>query len=220
MVNAAVLTELGTRRLAVQSQRAVLLVAVVALHAVIIYFLANGASGSYTHTEASVIEAEVIPVDRRIPDPPSLPPVELQASNPVDPPLLQIAIEVPTEQPQPTQAIDTSYLADNQMPVAAIMPTEVDLGPIVRPRPIAGPRGVDRYPNASIRAKESGIVEMNVCVSPTGRVDSVELSRSSGFPRLDQVALSIASEYQFQPATQQGHPIAACVHYRIVFKVA
>jgi protein TonB len=78
---------------------------------------------------------------------------------------------------------------------------------------------VDRYPNASIRAKESGTVVMNICVSPTGSVDSVELARSSGFPRLDQVALGIASEYQFQPATRLGHPVAACAHYRIVFKV-
>ena len=216
----AVLTELGTRTLVVPAQRAVLLVAVVSLHALLVYFVATGASNSHSRTNASVIEAEVIPVDRRIPDPPSLPPVTLQASKPVDPPLLQIAIEVPTEQAPPTQAIDTSYLAVNQVPVAAIAPVAVDLDPIVRPRPITGPRGVDRYPNASIRAKESGIVEMNVCVSPTGKVDSVELAQSSGFPRLDQVALSIASEYQFEPATRHGHPIAACVHYRIVFKVA
>ena len=219
-MKAAVLTKLGTRTLAIQVQRAVLLVAVASLHALIVYFLATASSGNYGRTDTSVIEAEVIPADRRMPEPPSLPPVTLQASNPVAPPLLQIAIEVPTEQAPPTQAIDTSYLPDSQVPVAATAPVVVDLDPIVRPRPIAGPRGVDRYPNASIRAKESGIVEMNVCVSSTGKVDSVELARSSGFPRLDQVALSIASEYQFQPATRQGHPIAACVHYRIVFKVA
>jgi len=91
--------------------------------------------------------------------------------------------------------------------------------PIVRPRPISGPRGADRYPNASLKAKESGTVEMNICVSPAGGVDSVEVAQSSGFPRLDQVALGIAAEYRFQPATREGHPVAACAHYRIVFKV-
>jgi TonB family protein len=78
---------------------------------------------------------------------------------------------------------------------------------------------LDRYPNASIKAKESGTVVMNICVSPTGKVDSVELAQSSGFSRLDQVALGIASEYRFQPAMRAGHPIAACAHYNIIFKV-
>jgi TonB family protein len=58
---------------------------------------------------------------------------------------------------------------------------------------------------------------MNICVSPAGRVDSVEVARNSGFARLDQVALSVASEYRFQPATRHGHPVAACAHYPITF---
>jgi periplasmic protein TonB len=215
-----VLTELGTRSLAERTQRSVVLAAIVSLHALVIYFLVNGAPGTYGRSDTPVIEAEVIPADRRIPSPPpSFPEVTLQESNPVAIPLLQITIELPAEQPPASQAIDASFLASSQLPVAANAPTVVDPDPIVRPRPIGGPRGVDRYPNASIRAKESGTVEMNICVSPTGRVDSVELARSSGFPRLDQVALTMASEYQFQPATRQGHPIAACVHYRIIFKV-
>jgi periplasmic protein TonB len=103
--------------------------------------------------------------------------------------------------------------------VAARPPPEVDPRSVVLPRPMSGPRGVDRYPGESLKAKESGTVVMNICISPAGKVDSVELARSSGFPRLDQVALGIASEYQFQPATRHGHPVAACVPYRIVFKV-
>lgn len=214
------LTELGTRNLAERTQRIVVLAVIASLHALLIYFLANGAPDTYGHSDTPVIEAEVIPADRRIPGPPpSLPEVILQESNPIDVPLLQIAIELPAEPPPASQAIDTSYLASNQLSVAANAPTVVDPDPIVRPRPIGGPRGVDRYPNASIRAKESGTVEMNICVSPSGRVDSVELARSSGFPRLDQVALTMASEYQFQPATRQGLPIAVCVQYRIIFKV-
>ena len=217
---AAVLTELGTRSLAERTRRIVVLAVIVSLHALLVHFLANGAPDTYGHSDTPVIEAEVIPADRRIPGPPpSLPDIILQESNPIDVPLLQIAIELPAEQPPASQAIDTSYLPSNPLPVAANAPTVVDPDPIVRPRPIGGPRGVDRYPNESIRAKESGTVEMNICVSPAGRVDSVELARSSGFPRLDHVALTMASEYQFQPATRQGHPIAVCAQYRIIFKV-
>jgi TonB family protein len=90
---------------------------------------------------------------------------------------------------------------------------------LLRPRPQSGPRGVDRYPNESIKAKESGTVVVNICVSQAGRVDSVEIMRSSGFPRLDKVAVEIASEYRFQPATRQGRPMAACAEYYIAFKL-
>ena len=218
-MNAAV--PIGRRKLAACAQQAVVLAAIASLHALIIYRLVSGPPRSYSCLDAcaSVIEAEVIPIDRRIPNPPSYPSVILQASNPFDVPPVQVAIDLPAEQVPVTLAIDTRDLGNSQLPLASREPPEADPSLVVRARPIAGPRGVDRYPNASIRAKESGTVVMNICVSPTGSVDSVELARSSGFPRLDQVALGIASEYQFQPATRLGHPVAACAHYRIVFKV-
>jgi periplasmic protein TonB len=219
MVNAAVPIQPGKQNPAQLTQRAVVLAVSASLHVLIIYLLASESQGSYSLFDASVIEAEVIPIDRHIPDPPSFLPVMLQANSPIDAPLLQIAIDVPAEPVLETPAIDTRIAAISQSPVTASVPPEGDPGSVVRPRPIAGPRGVDRYPNASIRAKESGTVVMNICVSQAGRVDSVELARSSGFRRLDQVALGIASEYQFKPATRQGHPIAACADYYIVFKV-
>jgi protein TonB len=209
------------RKLTAGAQRAVVLAAIASLHALIIFRLVNEPPRSYSRLDANalVIEAEVIPIDRRIPDPPSFPSVILQASNPTDVPPLQVAFDVPAEPVPATQAIDTRDLRDDQLPVASAAPPEADPSPLVRPRPIAGPRGVDRYPSASIKTKESGTVVMNICVSPAGSVESVELARSSGFARLDQVALGIASEYQFQPATRRGQPVAACAQYRIVFKV-
>jgi periplasmic protein TonB len=218
-VNGAVLTELGRRKAAELSRRAVVLVAIASLHALVVYLLASGSPGGYGRLETSVIEAEVIPIDRRAPNPPSFPPVIMLASSRIASPPPQIAIDLPQERPPGTQAIDTRDSQDSELPVVANALPEVDPNPIIRPRPIGGPRGVDRYPTASLKAKESGTVEMNICVSPAGRVDSVELARSSGFPRLDQVAVAMASEYQFQPATRYGHPVAACAHYRIVFKV-
>ena len=219
-MSAGVLTEPDRRKLTELSQRSVVLVAIVSLHALILYFLIFGASSRYSDLETSVIQAEVIPIGRRIPSPPAFPPVILQESRPIDPPPLRISIDVSGDPPPAaTTAIDTRALGDSKLAVAASVAPEVDPTPVVRPRPIGGPRGLDRYPNASIKAKESGTVVMNICVSPTGKVDSVELAQSSGFSRLDQVALGIASEYRFQPAMRAGHPIAACAHYNIIFKV-
>jgi periplasmic protein TonB len=216
--------EPGRGKLAELSQRAVVLAIIASLHALLLYLLASGSLGSAGRLSGSVMEAELIAAERRMPEPPPLPPVILQASSPIAPPPLQTAIEVPAEQAPTPQAIDTRDLSDSpppaQPPVLAPAPSEVDAGPVVRPRPIAGPRGEDRYPKASIKAKESGTVEMNICVSPAGKVDSVEIARSSGFARLDQVALGIAAEYRFQPATRQGRPVAACAHYHITFKLS
>jgi periplasmic protein TonB len=199
------------------------LAAVASLHALTVYLLINASLDGAGQSENFVIEAAVIPADQRIPNPPPpLPPVMLDASIPDTPPPLHVSVDLPIDQAPPaTHAIDTRDPSDlaGKLPEIVNASVQKDPIPVVRPRPITGPRGADRYPNASLKAKESGTVEMNICVSPAGRVDSVEVAQSSGFPRLDQAAVGIAAEYRFQPATREGQPVAACAHYRIVFKV-
>jgi len=219
-MNVAVLTGPGRWKLTELSQRTVVLGAIAALHALVVYFLFTSDQDSYSRPRASVTEAEIIPAERSTPSPPSLLPVMLQASRPVEIPPVRITIDVPAESAQAIQSIDTREMKKSAVPVAAsVPPPEIDPFPVVRPRPIAGPRGVDRYPNASIKAKESGTVVMKICVTSQGNVDKVELARSSGFPRLDQAALSMAAEYRFRPAMREGHPVAACAQYNIIFKV-
>jgi protein TonB len=216
---AAVLTEPGSPRAIELSQRTVVFAAIAALHALTIYLLVSASRDDYSRMDASVIQAEVLPVDRQIPVPPPLPPVAFQLVSHFDLPVPQLAIDVPAEQPA-TQAIQIPIAPDSPLPVAASAPPPaVDAIPVTRPRPISGPKGEDRYPSASMKAKESGTVVMNICVSQEGTVDSVELARSSGFPRLDKVAIGIAEEYRFLPATRLGHPVAACAHYNIIFKL-
>jgi protein TonB len=202
--------------------RTTLTVAIASLHAMIIYVLGTASPRIYRGPDTSVIDAEVIPLARPISKPPSLPPVMLHPGRPIAPPALFITIDLPPE-PAPVPAsegIETRDSGDHRYPVAVTTtPPDVDPFPVIGPVPISGPRGVDRYPNASMKARESGAVVMKICVSPEGKVDSVELAHSSGFPRLDQVALGIASEYRFQPATRRGHPVAACALYWIAFKV-
>lgn len=201
--------------------RALVLVAVASLHAAMIYLLGVAPPDSGGLLDTAVIDAAVIPAEHSIPSPPPLPPVILDTSIRIDPLPLQISIDMPTEEAPPNHAGDGPdpdvFLA--KFSAAASIPPQTDSAAVIRPRPITGPSGASRYPNASIRAKESGTVDMNICVSSAGSVDSVEVAHSSGFPRLDQTALGMAAEYRFQPATRAGHPVAACAHYRIVFRV-
>lgn len=219
-MNVAVLMEPGRYRLTAPSQRAVVLAVIASLHVLIVYLLVNYSQDSSIGHDTVVIQAGVIPAERKVPDPPSYPPVVFQAASSIELPLVRVAIDLPTEQPAAAiRATDTLDLKESPKPPVAKAVADADPGPVVRPRPISGPRGADRYPNESMRAKETGTVGVSICVSPAGTVDSVELARSSGFPRLDHVALGIASEYRFQPATRAGRPVAACLQYNIVFKL-
>ena len=200
------------------SQRGLVLAAILSLHVLLVHLLSVGASPP-DRFDDDVFEADVLPADRRLPSPPAFPDIVFQMSSPLKLPVLQVVIDAPPgQEPPPPNEIEKVELhaevftTDNP-------PPKIDPVPVMSPRPIAGPRGIDRYPSESMLARESGTVTINICVSPEGRVDSVALAHSSGFPRLDAVALGIASEYQFQPALRLGHPVAACDQYRIVFKV-
>ena len=89
----------------------------------------------------------------------------------------------------------------------------------MRPRPIYVPGGWERYPAESIRAHESGRPTITICISAAGAIDSVQLTNSSGFPRLDQAAVGIGKEARFRPAMREGKPVPFCVPYRITFAI-
>ena len=221
-MNAAVLPEPGRWKLPEISRRAVVSVAIASLHALIIYLLATVMSSRhYRGLDASVLEIDVLPADRPLPKPPSFPQVMLVTSRPIAPPPLPITIDLPVDPGPVSQSIDTQDVEDQAQSTSVARTTSptIDPFPVLRPRPISGPHGADRYPNESMKAKESGAVIMTICVSAQGKVESVEVTHSSGFPRLDKAALGIASEYVFQPATHHNHPVAACAPYRIVFEV-
>jgi periplasmic protein TonB len=199
-----------------RAQRIAVLGVITALHLLALHFLTSAAN-NYNSFDNLVTEAEMLPVDQRPPEPPAWPEIVFQASSPLNLQVPQVAIDTYAEEP-PNEPLAEPVIQT----VAAVTDTvepPVEVIPVVGPRPLSGPRGIDRYPHESLRGRESGTVVITVCVSPQGRVASVELARSSGFPRLDAVALGIAADYQFQPAMRLGRPVAACERYSIVFKV-
>lgn len=76
------------------------------------------------------------------------------------------------------------------------------------------------YPALSRRLGEEGVVRLNVLVNPDGSVARLELAKSSGFARLDQSAMdTVQSSWKFEPARQDGSPVAAWVIVPIQFTV-
>lgn len=63
-----------------------------------------------------------------------------------------------------------------------------------------------RYPAASARLQEEGIVSLRFLIGENGQVLSGSIDKSSGYKRLDDAALAALSLCTFKPATVDGKP--------------
>ena len=75
------------------------------------------------------------------------------------------------------------------------------------------------YPAASLELGESGNVLLRVAVSAEGQPTSVEISRSSGYGRLDRAALSAVKRWRFTPARRGSEAVAGVVLVPINFQI-
>ena len=75
------------------------------------------------------------------------------------------------------------------------------------------------YPSLSRRMGEEGRVLLRVHVAAGGTAKSVVLHKSSGYDRLDQVALNTVRKWKFVPARQGDKPVDAWVIVPIQFSL-
>lgn len=73
------------------------------------------------------------------------------------------------------------------------------------------------YPKESRRQGEEGTVLLSVRISPQGEALSVEIKRSSSFPRLDEAAVDSVSKWKFKPARLAGVAIESTAEVPIRF---
>lgn len=89
---------------------------------------------------------------------------------------------------------------------------EAGSAPVTMPNPFA--KGLDNpkppYPLMSRRLNEEGKVVLNVCVSLTGLVERLKLEKTSGYQRLDDIALETVKKWKFIPAKNHDRDINAC----------
>lgn len=212
---------LRTRRKA-QPSRVWTLGAIAALHI--------GALGAlfYTrHAEAPDVPPQTMmvtfisetPQPEAVPPPP--PPPEPE---PPKPKPKMVATPKPT--PSPVQAppieappVDSKPLEETP-PQPPTPPAPAAPAPVIPPNFVAaylnnpGPK----YPSASIRMHEQGIVMLLVLVSAEGRAEQVTVEKSSGFSRLDDAAVDvIKNRWRFVPAKQGDKAVAAWVRIPMSF---
>jgi len=75
------------------------------------------------------------------------------------------------------------------------------------------------YPAFSRRKGEEGRVRLSLEIRENGKVQRVELLRSSGYSRLDRAAVRAAKAASFVPARRAGHPVASAKKISFTFKL-
>ncbi len=143
------------------------------------------------------------------PPPPPPPQVDIPPPPSVPPPAINIQVETTaspitvTNKPPPPAPPPV---------VHAAVSTPVSVG---RPHECAS----RFYPEASMRLNEEGTTLISFKVMTDGAVTDVTVSKSSGFPRLDEAAISCAGKWRYKPATQEGNPVEASWQANVVWKV-
>jgi protein TonB len=76
-----------------------------------------------------------------------------------------------------------------------------------------------RYPTAAMRAGQEGWVEVSFTVNTSGSVADLKVVDAQPRHVFDRAALDAVGRWKFQPATQNGTPMAVQLRRRIEFKL-
>jgi len=106
-----------------------------------------------------------------------------------------------TAEPQPAPPRIQAPVAAAPAPPAP--PPKVEL-PIANADYLQNP--VPPWPRMSQRLGERGLVQVRVLIGTDGRAKKAEVSRSSGYPRLDQASVDAVLNWRYVPGKRGGVP--------------
>jgi periplasmic protein TonB len=204
------------------SRRGGFLVLLVLFHALLLWGFKSGFAVKIIKSITEPIKAEIIEVKPPEEPPPPPPPVKAVEMPPVSVPPVLVNIQIPIETP-PIQ-ITTA-------PPPPGPPAPPVFGPPAPPAPPAptgvmtartisyAPSPADFYPPSSISLQEEGKVKVRLCYGTNGRVETSELSETSGKPKLDAAAVKLGKQYRFKPGTLDKVPQADCVVLPVSFSL-
>ncbi|MCG8649142.1 MAG: energy transducer TonB [Pirellulales bacterium] len=76
-----------------------------------------------------------------------------------------------------------------------------------------------KYPAQAVRQRLEGTVMLALHISPSGRIDRVEVVSTSGHGILDRAAVEAVQKWHGQPAMQSGKPVATVERLPIRFRL-
>lgn len=182
------------------SKRLLVLVAIIAFHALIVWAFMSGLATNTARILQTILKTNIIETEKVQELPPPPPQVKLNAPPPVTVVAPDVVINIPPPPPPVTIA---------PKPVAA-KPISAPPAPVIAAKVTYTPDTSDYYPPQSQRNNEEGRAMVRVCVDERGRVASVTLDSSTGHALLDDAALRVAKQARFKAATQAGKPVQWC----------
>lgn len=220
----ATLPRLATAR---PQRHALIAVGVVLLHVAALWALQSGLMRRAVEVfvPAQLLSEFIEPVAPKIEpppvDPPPLPPkaTSVKAVTPQPPVAAPAPVPVAVADPTPAPAAPSGSAAPQPVPPPIAAPVAVaEVAPPAPPPKVrvelpmvdadyTQNEEAFRPPPASVRLGEFGVVVLKVTVGANGFVSHAEVSKSSGFARLDNAALQGAKKVKFRPATRDGAPI-------------
>jgi len=199
---------------------------VLALHVAIGYALVHGLARKEVDIARPPIVASIVDqAPPKPPEPPAPPPPSFAPPPQMFVPPPEVRIKTP---PPPTTRAVTAVTAERPPPAPPPAPVAVAAPPAPPPRePVRiGPRldgarsSEPEYPPASRRLGEQGFLIVQVLVDAGGRPTEVKVQQSSGFPRLDQAAVTgIKEHYRFVPGSIDGRPEAMWFTFKFTWKL-
>ena len=75
------------------------------------------------------------------------------------------------------------------------------------------------YPLLSRRMREQGAVQLKLCIDGRGRVEHVQLVKSSGYEKLDRSAIEGVREWKFSALETKDQALSHCYHLPVHFRL-
>jgi protein TonB len=197
------------------TRRGAVLVAIIALHVLLLYALATGLARRAIEVLAPPIQTTIVEETKKEEAPPPPPPPQFERP-PVEVPPPDVTINMPVEE-------STTAIRVVNTPVVKAPPVAA---PTRRTAAGVGGRGFpnsdDYYPDASRRLEEQGSVTMHSCVDGSGKLtEEPSIAKSSGSSRLDGGAMRLAKagSGKYTPATEDGKGVPGCVNFIVKFQL-
>ncbi len=193
--------------------------AVVVLHAFMGWVLISGLGNRVVDFIVEPIITEVIedipPPPEDVPPPPPPPDIDVPP-----PPMVPIP-EIQFDAPPPPTAVQAVQAGEPVAETPVVVPPAppAPTGPTTNPQRRGRAGELPPYPEASLRLNEEGETVVRVCVSADGRVESADVSDSSGSRRLDTAAVNWLRRQRFDPGLTNGVPEAKCTQTIVAWEI-
>ena len=195
--------EILSAKPAMSRQRAIGLGLVGLLHVAFIYALATGLAQKIMINVPHELKAQVIAPQEK----------PNEATKPPPPTMV-----VPKDSIAPPEIkVETTQQQAIQQPMAPAAPSSA---PSTRANGITSTHTTPPYPGDAKQKGHEGTVVLHIVISPQGEVTSASVSKTSGFPELDQEAVSwVSSHWKYKPAVENGTPVASASDAQVVFSL-